>query len=375
MALYKCSLLLPGLVFALAVTGTADASDFDWRLPKGFPRPAVPADNPITTAKAELGRHLFYDVRLSGNSTQSCATCHRQELAFTDGRSGAVGSTGESHPRSSMSLVNVAYMPLLTWANPSLGKLEDQALIPMLGVEPLELGLKGYETRLLSDLRHDPKYQRLFAAAFPDKGDPYTLTNAVKAIATFERTIISMRSPYDRYRYGGDQSAISTAAKRGELIFFSGERGGCFQCHGGWNFSGAVSFEGGTAPKVEFNNTGLYNLPGATSYPEPNTGLHQFTHQSADVGKFRAPTLRNVAITAPYMHDGSIQTLDEVIDHYAAGGRASSNPNKSPVIKGFSITAQEKRDLIEFLNTLTDRELLADPRFSNPWPPKIKNTN
>src|SRR5262249_11079391 len=137
-----------------------------WNLPTGFPAPRVPADNPMTAAKVELGRHLFYDTRLSANGTQSCASCHEQARAFTDGKERAVGSTGERHPRNSMSLVNVAYFGTLTWANPTLTRLEDQALVPMFGEHPVELGLRSPGTSLLERLERDGTYQRLFAEAF-----------------------------------------------------------------------------------------------------------------------------------------------------------------------------------------------------------------
>jgi cytochrome c peroxidase len=203
------------------------------------------------------------------------------------------------------------------------------------------------------------------------------MPNVVRALAAFQRTLISVRSPYDRYRHGGQVDALNASARRGEAIFFSGERAGCFQCHGGWNFNGAVAFEGGPRPQPPFLNTGLYNIAGNVSYPEPNTGLHRHTGHPEDVGRFRVPTLRNVAVTAPYMHDGSIATLDAVIEHYAAGGRAiyggphagvgSDNPNKTPNVRGFILSPGEKRDLIAFLESLTDEEFLADPRFSDPW--------
>src|SRR5262249_37407183 len=161
--------------------------------------------------------------------------------------------TGQLHPRSSMSLVNVAYVPALTWANPAITSLEQQALVPMLGEEPVELGMKGREQEFLAVVRGDPVYQRLFPLAFPGGSDPFTLPNVTKAIAAFERTIVSMRSPYDRYRWSGEAPAISEAAKRGEIIFFSSERGGCFQCHAGWNFSSGIRFEGSDAPGREEN--------------------------------------------------------------------------------------------------------------------------
>ena len=353
------------LSFAFAAVGVA-AADFDWGLTKGFPAPAVPANNPMSAAKVELGRYLFYERRMSVNGKESCGTCHRQELAFTDGRARSEGTTGQLHPRSSMSLVNVAYLPLLTWANPKLNSLEEQALVPMLGEEPIELGLKGHEPQFLDVLQHDPVYQALFPKAFPGATDLYTLANVTKAIAAFERTIISTRSPYDRYRWGGDASAISDAAKRGELLFFSSERGGCFQCHGGWNFGGRIRFEGGdTEDREDDGSRGFFNT-GVSTYAAPNRGVAEQTGKPEDVGKFRPPSLRNIAVTAPYMHDGSFATLEDVIDHYAAGGRMS-HPNKSHILRPFRLSAAERADLVEFLKSLTDDALLHDPRWSDPW--------
>jgi cytochrome c peroxidase len=349
------------IALTLAITAGLFGADFDWNIPKGFPRPAVPSDNPMSVAKVELGRYLFYDKRMSVNGKESCGSCHRQELAFTDGRARAEGATGQLHPRGSMSLVNVAYVARFTWANPTLDSLEEQALTPMLGEEPIELGLK--EQEFLNALRHDPLYQRLFSRAFPEAGDIYTLQNVTKAIATFERTIISMRSPYDRYRWGGESSAISDSAKRGELLFSSSERGGCFQCHGGWNFT-SVRFEG--SKNIPGEGGGFFNT-GVSKYEAPNRGLYEQTTRPEDIGKFRAPTLRNIALTAPYMHDGSLATLEEVVDHYSAGGKMD-HPNKSHILRPFKLTDGEKHDLVEFLRSLTDEELLRDPRWSDPWP-------
>ena len=347
-----------------------------WNLPKAFPRPRVPPDNPMSDAKVELGRHLFYDTRLSGNGTQSCATCHEQARAFTDGRGQAIGSTGEVHPRGSMSLVNVAYAASLTWGNPTMTKLEEQALVPMFGDHPIELGLDRPGTALVARFRDSEKYRSLFAAAFGVTPDPVSLSHVTQALAAFERTIVSARSPYDTYHNERDDAAISAAARRGETLYFS-QPLSCFRCHGGFTFSGAVDFEGRRAGEVEFHNTGLYNIAGALSYPPPNTGIHEVTGKLEDVGKFKAPTLRNVAVTAPYMHDGSAATLEDVVSHYAAGGRTidegpyrgvgRDNPHKSPTIRGFTLSAAQRADLIAFLQSLTDEALLHDLRFSNPW--------
>src|SRR5262249_32667599 len=148
-----------------------------WDIPARFPRPAAPVDNPMNSSKVELGRRLFYDKRISVNGRESCASCHRQELAFTDARAQAEGTTGEIHPRSSMSLANVGYSPLLTWSNPSLDSLEEQAALPILGTDPVELGLKGHEERFLADVEADPAYKRLFSESFPGEHPLYTMLN------------------------------------------------------------------------------------------------------------------------------------------------------------------------------------------------------
>ena len=328
---------------------------YAWKLPRGFPLPKVPADNPMTAAKAELGRHLFYDTRLSSTGTFSCATCHEQARAFTDGKARAVGVTGQAHPRGAMSLTNVAYNPVFTWANPTVTRLEDQALVPMFGTEPVELGLAGQERALLARLESEPKYRTLFPQAFPDDEQPFTVGTVTKAIASFERTLLSGGSPYDRYRTMFDANAISPAAHRGEELFFS-ERVGCFNCHAGINFTEAVDFEKRVPRPVGFHNTGLYNIDGKGSYPSPNTGVHAVTGTPADMGRFRPPTLRNIALTAPYMHDGAMATLEEVVDHFASGGL--SHPNKDPLMTPFTLSAQERADLLAFLNALTDERSL-----------------
>jgi len=338
--------------------------------PKGLPSPRVPANNPTSGAKSLLGRYLFYDKRMSVNGTTSCATCHRQELAFTDGRAQAVGATGQSHPRSSMTIMNVAYNGSLNWSDPNVHSLEEQALKPMFGINPVELGV--VKADLLRLIRSDDTYRVLFPEAFPGEPNPFTITNVAKAIACFERTILSAGSPYDRFHLLGDTNAIPESAKRGEILFFLDYGGpSCFRCHGGFNFSDAS----GGVP-VEYHNTGLYNLAGPVSYPAPNVGIYEHTKRTGDVGKFKAPTLRNIALTAPYMHDGSIATLGEVVDHYAAGGRTIDsgpfrgvgfkNPAKDKLIHGFPLTPQNRADLVAFLVSLTDEVLLKDQRFSDP---------
>ena len=366
-----------GAGFARPQTGSyPEDAEYHWALPKRFPKPKVPADDPMTAAKVRLGRYLFYDKRMSVNGTQSCADCHRQELAFTDGKPRGVGATGQYHSRGPMSLVNVAYSDVLTWNNPNEHSLEHQALTPMFGDHPVKLGLTGKGEAFIQVLHSEAIYRELFPFAFPSEADPFTISNVTKAIASFERTIISAGSPYDHYHYGGDDQAVSDSAKRGEVLFFS-EPLSCFRCHGGFTFSDATDFEGRHGEEVQFHNTGLYNVAGEFSYPQPNVGTYEYTKRPEDVGKFKAPTLRNIAMTAPYMHDGSAKTLEDVLDHYAAGGRTiiglpnagdgSHNPNKDPLIAGFKLSSQERSDLIAFLKSLTDEEVIHDPRFGNPW--------
>jgi cytochrome c peroxidase len=354
----------------------AGATSYQWNLPKGFPSPKVPDDNLMSVEKVALGRFLFYDTRMSGNQTQACASCHEQAMAFTDGLPRAIGSTGEMHPRSSMSLTNAPYAATLGWANPLLPVLEKQALVPMFGEHPVELGLSGMESVLLDRMRADGRYQRLFAEAFPQDADPFTLGNLVRGLTSFGRTLVSGNAPYDRYIQGLDDNALSDSAFNGGRLFFS-ERLECFHCHGGFNFSVSVTFEGKVLDEVSFQNNGLYNIDGHGAYPPNNRGLFDITQTPEDMGSFKAPTLRNITLTAPYMHDGSIATLDGVIDHYAAGGRTiesgpyagdgSTNPFKSGFVRGFTLTDQEREDVLNFLRSLTDEELITNPHLSDPF--------
>lgn len=362
---------------ALALTWYANRPQWRWELPAELPPPQVPADNPMNAAKVELGRWLFYDRRLSGNGTMSCATCHIQSLAFTDGKPRSVGSTGEVHPRSAMSLVNVAYASRLTWANPLLDRLEDQALTPLLGDRPVEMGLENGEERFTDVLRGESRYSELAGRAFPGDANPHSLLNGVRAISAFIRTINSFDAPYDRY-LAGDAGAMSSAAERGMELFFS-ERLECFHCHGGFNFTDSTSHANTDVDRVGYHNTGLYNLDGRGAYPPDNTGLFDMTGEVRDMGRFKAPSLRNIAVTAPYMHDGSVATLEDVIANYERGGRLIEegtqagdgrlSPFKSEFVTGFELTEAERADLIAFLEALTDETVLTDPRFANPFDP------
>jgi cytochrome c peroxidase len=367
--------LCAGCAHEPAAPGVPTQPAFEWELPPGFPAPPVPPGNPMSAQKVELGRRLFYDTRLSNNGTFACASCHVQALAFTDGRATAIGSTGQLHPRSSMSLANVAYASRLTWANPLMVALERQALVPQFGDAPVELGLSSI-AQIEERLRGVGIYRTLFRAAFPDTDEPITANNMNKALASFQRTLISGRSPFDRWYFDGDESAMSEAAQRGYALF-AGPALGCSRCHGGFNFSDNTRAAGADRSAPPYHNTGLYNIDRTGTYPGPNTGVHEVTQDPADMGRFKAPSLRNIAVTAPYMHDGSIATLSEVLDHYAAGGRTisegptagngSANPLKSERLTGFALGGAQRADLLAFLDSLTDGDFLGDPKFSDPW--------
>lgn len=361
-------------------TSNAQTVEYKWNLPKGFPTPNVPVDNPMTDAKVELGRHLFYDKRLSINEKTSCATCHLQEKAFTEDRKTSVGTTGEIHPRNSMTLANVAYNPSFNWANSAVNSLERHHLLPIFGTNPIvEMGMEGKEALMLERVKAEPVYEKLFADAYPIEKEKVTLNHITQSIASFVRTMISGNSAYDKYRYGKVQDAISESAKRGQRLFFS-ERTECFDCHAGFNISGTVNFVGKSNEPAQYENNGLYNIDGKGGYPADNVGLFEITQKREDMGKFKVPTLRNIELTAPYMHDGSIATLEEVIEHYKSAGRTitegkyagkgNENPYKSSFVNGFRLTDSEKQDLIAFLKSLTDTEFITNPKFSNPWEKK-----
>lgn len=363
------------MLIAVTTIGTAACSEsqpsvpigYDFGLPAGFADPWVPPDNPMTAEKVALGKKLFFDQRLSGNQTMSCGSCHERAKGFADGKAKPTGSTGDLVPRNAMGLANVAWLPQLTWGNPTLTTLEKQALVPLFGEVPVELGITGHEDEVLGRLRADAEYVNAFAAAFPEEAEPIDFPLIAKAIASYERTLISVNSPYDQYTYGGKKDAMSASALRGMDLFFS-EKLECYHCHSGVNFTTAYKSAGTKHAAMDFHNTGLYNLGVDGAYPPGGEGLFEFTLQAKDKGKFRVPGLRNVELTAPYMHDGSIATLEEVMDHYAAGGRTipdgpyagigSENPNKNPLVKGFTLSDEEKADVVAFLKSLTDADFV-----------------
>ncbi|TQV73196.1 di-heme enzyme [Aliikangiella marina] len=362
------------VIVSLLIASCSDSNTapYDWKLRKDFPEPQVPLNNPMTQAKVELGRHIFYDKNLSANRQQSCASCHNQQYAFAEPLSTSTGSTGTILRRNSPALVNIAYNKTLTWAHDGLKTIERQLLIPMFSEDPVELGITGNENEVLNRFK-TPEYAYLFDEAFPGQTISFDLIN--KSLASFVRSLISLESAFDRYAYDGDDNALSESALRGMTLFFS-EKLECHHCHGGFNFTQSTTHEKQLLDRRPFHNTGLYNVDSDGGYPKKDKGLAEITQNPNDDGRFRSPTLRNVRLSAPYMHDGSIATLEEVIDFYAAGGRNITegkflgdgrlNPHKNAFIKGFEISETEKADLIAFLDALTDQEFLNNPSHSAP---------
>ncbi|MGI5308584.1 MbnH family di-heme enzyme [Rheinheimera sp. WS51] len=350
---------------------------YQWQLPPGFPEPVVPSDNPMSAAKVELGRYLFYDTALSSNQSQSCASCHQQQHAFAEPKKVSKGSTGQPHRRNAQALVNVAYNNSFTWAHDGLAHIESQLLIPLFGDAPIELGAAGQEQAILARLNRQP-YPELFKKAFASNKPDFS--QVVAALSSFTRSLLSFNSRFDRYAYQQDDSALSQEELMGLDLFFS-ERLECHHCHGGFNFTQATSHQRQPLDRRPFHNTGLYYTQRTDladmGYPQHDTGLSEVSLNPADDGRFRAPTLRNIALSAPYMHDGSLATLEQVIDFYAAGGLVSTidgqisdgrqHPAKSSFVRGFNLTTEEKQALLAFLHSLSDPSFTTNPAYSNPW--------
>jgi len=321
----------------------------------------IPVDNPTTLQGVYLGRMLFYETRLSANNTLSCGSCHKQEYAFTDGKAFSEGVDHVLTPRSSMSLTNLLWARKLFWDGRATG-LEAQAIVPM--ANPHEMG-QSLEASA-QKLQADTEYPGLFKLVYGD--DAITRDRIVKAIAQFERTLISANSKYDQY-LAHTYTPTDDELKGMELFNQSpqpgkGMRGAnCAHCHGG--------------PKTYmelFHNNGLDSLP-------KDNGIEALTGLASDRGRFKVPTLRNIALTAPYMHDGRFRTLDEVLEHYSE--HVVQTDALSTVFRGESneaggkqlkLTKEEKKQIIAFLNMLTDRTFVTDPRFSDPHQSKSKTT-
>jgi cytochrome c peroxidase len=320
-----------------AITGDgANAAPYRWQLPRGFPTPAVPANNPMSEAKVALGRRLFFEPRLSVTGRSSCASCHDPARSFSDGRPVAVGATGEALPHNALALVNVAYNISFGWTKRAVRSLEAQMLEPLLNQHPVELGVAGREAALGAELGADPAYAAAFAAAYPEEVPSVSFEHLVKAIAAFERTLISGRSPFDRYVFDGEHEALSPEAKRGMALFFSSPVG-CSGCHSGFNFAG------------NWRDS------------EGETGPPSFARNGASEEAVRVPTLRNVALTAPYMHDGRFATLEAVLEHYsglALHAGASGGRHHDRRLPRSVLTPTERADLIAFLSSLTDESFV-----------------
>jgi cytochrome c peroxidase len=316
--------------------------------PAGFTTMPVPADNPLTKQGIALGRRLFFDPILSGDSTESCGTCHEPGRAFSDDRRFSIGIDLKEGTRNAPAVINAAWLKSAFWDGRATS-LEDQALQPV--VNPIEM----HETwpNVVSKVQNHPDYPALFGAAFGT--DQVTRELVVKAIGQFERTLISNNSKFDTYLATRDTQAagFSAAATRGFAIFNS-ERGDCFHCH---EVNALLTDN-------NFHNVGL-----DSNFTDPGVdlGLGNITGNPDDMAKFKTPTLRNVEYTAPYMHDGRFATLPEVVEHYNSGGKAT--PTTDPFIRtqnGLGLTPSEVNDVVEFLKTFSDPDYLTNPDYQDP---------
>ena len=303
------------------------------QVPGNFPPVDWPTDNAFTQARWELGKKLFFDPVLSINNTVSCATCHAPALAFADTLSTTPGVFNRPGLRNAPSLGNVAYHPYYLREG-SVPTLEMQILVPIQETNEFNHNIVD----IAEVLNTMPEYVDMSQKAYNRNPDPFVIT---RAIATFERTLISGNSAYDQF-LNGNENALSPQQKRGKELFFSSNTN-CSNCHGDFNFT-----------YYQFENNGLYE-----QYAD--IGRERFTHDPADNALFKTPSLRNVALTPPYMHDGSLASLEEVVAHYNSGGKA--HPNKSPLIRPLNLTTQQQQDLIAFLESLTDYSFVTNPLF------------
>ncbi len=312
---------------------------YDLKVPSWFPDLPRPEGDAyvITRKRFELGRKLFYDPILSRNNTKSCASCHFAAFSMSDTVRFSLGLYGDTMMRNSPPLTNIAYNPLI-FRDGGAPDLELQVYGPLNNTMEFDLLMP----ELLERLKVHPEYPALIKEAYGREVDAFSVT---RAIAAFERALVSGNSAFDRYYYQGNQNAISEAAKRGWALF-NDSKTQCITCHSGWNFT-----------TFNFENNGTH-----VTYQD--SGRARVTGQSADAGKFMVPSLRNVALTAPYMFDGQFKSLDEVLDHYAAGGKG--HWNQSSLVSGFTMSTQEKSDLKAFLESLTDTEFVNNPDFQQP---------
>lgn len=323
-----------------------------------------PAKN--TIAMQQLGRLLFFDERLSVNQKMSCATCHNPALAFTDGKPTAIGTLGDTVPRNTPTILNLADNKLFNWADDKLTTLQLQAAIPLFGKHPIEMGLDSSNSTTLQFAVNDNLYKPLLKQ-LNLKNLNYTVVK--DAIAAYTKALHSKQSKYDRFR--DSKGKLTANEMAGMALFFSDELL-CARCHNKNDFDLPAN------PNMFiYQNIGLYNVDTNYSYGNGDDGLYKITKDKEDKGRFKIPSLRNIAVTAPYFHDGSAKTLSDVITVYANGGRnitegknkgnGAEHPNKHPLIQGFTITEKQKKQLISFLNTLTDTSYLKKEWYKNPF--------
>ena len=329
----------------------------------GLPPLPIPDNNPQTPDKVTLGQRLFEDARFSADGTISCASCHKPDKAFSDGLPTAEGISKQRGTRNTPTVLNAAYYTTQFWDG-RRPDLESQARDPLLN--PIEHGLKSHQT-VIDIIRRDPDYPGEFKQVFGITRDAINIDHVVMAIAAFERTIVSGNSPFDRYQYAGDQTAMSASAIRGLETFRT--KGRCVDCH-------KIEQTAATFTDNEFHNLGvgfkrietrMFDIVDAfrasqlndqaidesvlTQHDVSELGRFAVTLRPSDIGQFKTPTLRNIELTAPYMHDGSQKTLQEVIEFYDQGGE--QNPMLDGGIRPLNLTDQEKADLVEFMKALT----------------------
>jgi len=352
------SRFIPFIVLLVAVVSGCNQPDdndpyvttpYELQIPQGLPPMDmfIPADNPMTVEGIALGRKLFYDPILSGDNSQACADCHRQELGFGDPRQFSVGIDGSVGNRNAMALINLGWNQFGFFWDGREATLEDQALKPV--TNPIEMNTTWPEVE--AKLNADEEYKLLFKQAY--NVDVIDSLTVAKAIAQFERTLISGNSKFDKW-YNQQIIQLSESELRG-FILYNGEGADCFHCHG----------LGGLITDNRFRNNGL------DSDFSADEGRYLVTGNDGDKGKFRTPTLRNIFMTAPYLHDGRFQTLEQVVDHYSQHiiPSATIDPLMELVGNGGAqLTQQDKDDLIAFLRTFTDEAFLANPEFSDPEP-------
>lgn len=304
------------------------------KAPLGLPPLPVPADNPMTAEKIALGRRLYYDKQLSLDGTVSCATCHDPQFGFADPKPVSEGVQRKTGTRNSPTVINAAYLNVQFWDGRA-PNLEKQAEGPV--ANPVEMAhtLEGVEKRMNADA----SYREAFAKAFGP--GPVTYDMVEKAIACFERTVLSGNSPFDRWKYGHDERAVSASVKRGFAVFTSAKKGNCAACH-------TVEKNYALFTDGKFHNIGV----GANGDKFTDDGRYMVTKKEEDRGSFKTPTLRNIAQTTPYMHDGSLRTIKDVIDYYIGAGNSNPNLDKNIHTLDF-LTGQEREDLQHFLESLT----------------------